>query len=95
MEPKIINAQNASISNQENENIDAELERLLAKQQASIRVVGAGGGGNNTIQRISEVGVVGAETVAVNTDAQDLLFTTANKKILIGRELTKGLGAGA
>ena len=75
--------------------IDAELEQILAKQKAAIKVVGAGGGGNNTIQRISEVGIIGAETIAVNTDAQDLLYTTANKKILIGRELTKGLGAGS
>ena len=44
---------------------------------------------------MSEVGIVGAETIAVNTDAQDLLYTTANKKILLGREITKGLGAGA
>ena len=78
-----------------NVNIDAELEQLLAKQRAAIKVVGAGGGGNNTIQRMSEVGIIGAETVAVNTDAQDLLYTIANKKILIGRELTKGLGAGS
>jgi len=75
--------------------IDAELEQLLARQRAAIKVVGTGGGGNNTIQRISEVGIIGAETVAINTDAQDLLYTTANKKILIGRELTKGLGAGS
>ncbi len=75
--------------------IDAELEQLLANQRASIKVVGCGGGGNNTVQRISEVGVIGAETIAINTDAQDLLYTTANKKILIGRELTKGLGAGS
>jgi len=78
-----------------NVNIDAELEQLLAKQRAAIKVVGTGGGGNNTIQRMSEVGIIGAETIAVNTDAQDLLYTTANKKILIGRELTKGLGAGS
>jgi cell division protein FtsZ len=78
-----------------NVNIDAELEQLLAKQRAAIKVVGAGGGGNNTIQRMFEVGIIGAETIAVNTDAQDLLYTTANKKILIGRELTKGLGAGS
>ena len=77
------------------DNIDAELEQLLAKQKATIKVVGTGGAGNNTIQRISEVGIVGAETIAINTDAQDLLYTTANKKILIGRELTKGLGAGS
>ncbi len=75
--------------------IDAELEMLLAKQKAAIKVVGSGGGGNNTINRISEVGITGAETVAVNTDAQDLLYTNASKKILIGRELTQGLGAGS
>lgn len=74
--------------------MDAELEEMLSKQKASIKVIGCGGAGNNTINRISEVGVVGAETIAVNTDAQDLLYTTADKKILIGKELTKGLGAG-
>jgi len=75
--------------------IDAELEQLLARQRATIKVVGCGGGGNNTVNRMSEVGIVGVETIAINTDAQDLLYTTANKKILIGRELTKGLGAGS
>ncbi len=75
--------------------MDAELEALLSQQKAKIRVVGCGGGGNNTINRISEVGIEGAETVAINTDAQDLLYTTADRKILIGKELTKGLGAGA
>ena len=75
--------------------IDAELEALLAQQQTRIKVVGCGGGGNNTINRISEVGIKGAETIAINTDAQDLLYTTADKKILIGRELTRGLGAGS
>ena len=75
--------------------LDAELEELLSMQKAKIKVVGAGGGGNNTINRITEVGVHGAETVAINTDAQDLLYTTADKKILIGKDLTKGLGAGS
>ena len=75
--------------------MDAELEAFLSKQKASIKVVGAGGAGNNTINRITEVGVKGAETIAVNTDAQDLLYTHADKKILIGRETTKGLGAGS
>lgn len=74
---------------------DAELEELLAKQRASIKVVGCGGGGNNTINRMTEVGIVGAETIAINTDAQDLLYTNADKKILIGREVTRGLGAGS
>ncbi len=74
--------------------VDAELEELLSNQRASIKVVGAGGSGCNTINRISEVGIVGTETIAVNTDAQDLLYTSADKKVLIGRDLTKGLGAG-
>jgi len=75
--------------------MDAELEELLAKQRATIKVVGCGGAGNNTINRITEVGVAGAETIAINTDAQDLLYTSADKKILIGKELTHGLGAGS
>ena len=75
--------------------VDEELEELLALQRAKIKVVGAGGGGNNTINRISEVGIVGAQTVAVNTDAQDLLYTTADYKIILGKDLTRGLGAGS
>ena len=75
--------------------VDAELERLLSTQKATIKVVGAGGGGNNTINRIAEVGIKGVETVAMNTDAQDLLYTTSDKKILIGKEVTHGLGAGS
>jgi len=74
---------------------DAELAEMLSKHKASIKVVGCGGAGNNTIDRMTEVGIQGAETVAINTDAQDLLYTSADKKILIGRETTKGLGAGS
>ena len=77
------------------QNIDAELEQLLLRQRATIKVVGAGGGGNNTVNRITEVGISGAETIAVNTDAQDLLYTKSDKKILIGRDITKGMGAGS
>lgn len=84
-----------SIPQSNNVDIDAELEQILSKQRAAIKVIGTGGGGNNTIQRMSEVGITGAETIAINTDAQDLLYTTADKKILIGREVTKGLGAGS
>ncbi len=75
--------------------IDRELEMMLAQQKAKIKVVGAGGGGNNTINRITEVGIEGAQTVAINTDAQDLLYTSADMKILIGKETTHGLGAGS
>ena len=75
--------------------VDAELEEMLSKQKATIKVLGTGGAGNNTVTRVAEVGVIGAEVIAVNTDAQDWLYTTADKKILIGKELTHGLGAGS
>ena len=75
--------------------IDEELERLLSAQKAKIKVVGAGGAGNNTINRMTEIGITGAETIAINTDAQDLLYTNADVKILIGKEVTGGLGAGS
>lgn len=78
-----------------NMDIDEELQRIIASQKTRIKVVGCGGGGNNTINRISEVGVKGIMTIAVNTDAQDLLYTNAERKILIGRELTRGIGAGS
>src|SRR3989338_2393109 len=73
--------------------LDAELEELISKQKSKIKVIGCGGGGNNTINRISEVGITGIETIAINTDAQDLLYTNADTKILIGKTLTHGLGA--
>ena len=78
-----------------NADIDEELEKLIASQKTRIKVIGCGGGGNNTINRISEVGIKGIATIAINTDAQDLLYTTADKKLLIGKELTQGLGAGS
>lgn len=74
---------------------DEELAKILETSQARIRVVGCGGGGCNTVERMSEVGITGAETFAVNTDAQDLLSTRADHKLLIGRKLTRGLGAGS
>ena len=75
--------------------MDRELEELLKQQNAKIKVIGIGGGGNNTLSRIYEIGVKGGEMIAANTDAQDLLYTNADKKILLGRELTKGMGAGS
>lgn len=74
---------------------DKDLESILGAHRTRIRVVGCGGGGNNTVTRLMEVGVVGVETLAVNTDAQDLLYATADEKILIGRSVTNGLGAGS
>ena len=75
--------------------IDRELEELLKKQSARVKVVGVGGAGNNTLSRMREVGIKGGEIIAINTDAQDLLYTNADHKILIGREISKGLGAGS
>ncbi|VUT24281.1 MAG: Cell division protein FtsZ 1 [Candidatus Methanolliviera sp. GoM_oil] len=59
-----------------------------------IVVVGCGGAGNNTINRLCNIGIAGADTIAVNTDGVHLSAITAGKKILIGKTLTKGLGAG-
>ncbi|EFK97891.1 Cell division protein FtsZ [sediment metagenome] len=75
--------------------IDKELEELLKKQAAKIKVIGIGGGGNNSLSRMREIGIKGGELIAINTDAQDLLYATADQKILIGKELTQGLGAGS
>lgn len=71
------------------------LEAVLRSHQTRIRVVGCGGGGNNTISRLMEAGVNSITTLAINTDAQDLLAAAADDKILIGQNITKGLGAGS
>ena len=75
--------------------IDTELEELLAKKAAAIKVVGIGGAGNNTLSRMAEIGIKGAELIALNTDAKDLLCCVCDKKILIGKETSGGLGAGS
>jgi cell division protein FtsZ len=82
-------------SSPEIKDIDKELAELLEKQLAKIKVVGIGGGGGNSLSRMKEIGIKGAELIAINTDAQDLLYANADQKILIGRELTQGLGAGS
>ncbi|MBL7286278.1 cell division protein FtsZ [Corynebacterium godavarianum] len=66
-----------------------------ANYLAMIRVVGVGGGGVNAVNRMIEEGLKGVEFVAINTDSQALLFTDADTKLDIGREATRGLGAGA
>ncbi len=74
---------------------DQSLEELVKGRRTSIKVVGTGGAGNNTIHRLLDVGIDGADCIAVNTDAQDLLYTNAHQKVLIGKNITGGLGAGA
>ncbi|QLH75673.1 MAG: cell division protein FtsZ [Methanomassiliicoccales archaeon] len=77
------------------DNTDAELIELLQKLRTNIKIIGVGGGGSNTVTRISEENIAGAETYAANTDAQHLLASKAQHKILLGRRSTRGLGAGA
>jgi cell division protein FtsZ len=83
------------VTNNSNKDIDQELEEILKRQSARIKVVGVGGAGGNTVSRMREIGIKGGEIIAINTDAQDLLYSNADKKILIGREIAQGLGAGS
>ncbi len=62
---------------------------------AVIKVVGIGGGGVNAVNRMIDAGLKGVEFIAINTDAQALLMSDADVKLDVGRELTRGLGAGA
>ena len=68
---------------------------IMQEQPASIKVVGAGGAGNNAVNRMIEVDLKGVEFIAVNTDAQALVKTEAATRLQLGEKLTKGLGAGA
>ncbi|MBU0635962.1 cell division protein FtsZ [Candidatus Micrarchaeota archaeon] len=92
---KTIGIQETSVRRREAHLNDEDLVKLLEVSQAKISVVGVGGGGCNTLERMSEVGIEGAKTFAVNTDAQDLLSTTSDRKLLIGKKLTRGLGSGS
>ncbi|MHA1784267.1 MAG: cell division protein FtsZ [Candidatus Helarchaeota archaeon] len=83
-----------TFSNTMNLNVENEIESYLVRSIPKIRVIGVGGAGNNAINRLNQVGIIGAETIAVNTDAQDLVYTDADVKLLIGKKLTGGLGAG-
>ena len=74
---------------------DAELAKIVETLKVNIAIVGCGGGGTNTINRLSQEGVFGAELVAANTDAKHLLHIHSPHKILLGRNVTRGLGAGA
>jgi cell division protein FtsZ len=84
--------------------IESEVEPMAASTRratspqsylAVIKVVGVGGGGVNAVNRMVEAGVRGVEFIAVNTDAQTLLMSDADVKLDLGRDITRGLGAGA
>ncbi len=74
---------------------DEEIKKIAAQLEVSIKIVGCGGGGCNTINRCVEAGISGAQLCGLNTDAKHLLTVNAPTKILIGRVATRGLGAGA
>lgn len=75
--------------------INRELEEVLEGLTTKIKVVGCGGAGTNTINRCLEGNITDTDLIAINTDAQHLLQSDAPRKVLIGRHLTKGLGAGS
>ncbi len=77
------------------QDMDEELVEVLKGLKTKIVIVGLGGAGGNTLNRIAEEGVKGAALVAANTDAQHLLSVHADRKVLMGRNLTRGLGAGS
>jgi cell division protein FtsZ len=72
-----------------------ELDQVLKELKTEITVIGCGGSGSNTITRMKEEGIHGANLIAMNTDAQHLARTQADHRILIGRQRTRGLGAGS
>jgi cell division protein FtsZ len=67
----------------------------LAEQKAKLKVIGVGGAGGNAVNRMINAGMEGVDFIVINTDAQDLENNAAEHKIQIGKNLTKGLGAGA
>jgi len=74
---------------------DDELEKVLMGLKVSIKIFGCGGAGCNTVNRLVEEGINGVDIFAANTDAQHLLTVHSPRKILMGRRVTRGLGAGA
>jgi cell division protein FtsZ len=78
----------------DNQVLGGSMDIDFEAHQAKIVAIGCGGGGCNTINRLTAQGVQGAKTMAINTDAKHLTMVQANDKMLLGRDLTRGLGAG-
>lgn len=74
---------------------DDELRRIVEAIHVRISIVGCGGGGSNTVNRLSKAGVFGADLIAANTDARHLIGVHASHKVLLGKMTTRGLGAGS
>ncbi|WP_246986718.1 cell division protein FtsZ [Halorientalis marina] len=84
----------SALENDEKEKEQQSTEDAKGFGEPRIVIVGAGGAGNNTVNRLYNIGVDGAETIAINTDRQHLEMIEADTKILVGKSLTNGLGAG-
>ncbi len=94
------NTENASdkVSPQQTEEVlpeDQEIAEVAMKLGVRIKILGCGGGGTNTINRLSSEGIVGASLIAINTDVAHLATIKARHKVLIGKKTTRGLGCGA
>lgn len=91
----IIDGEAPSVMPEKIGDTDEDIMRVMESLRTNVVVVGCGGGGSNSINRMSQEGIVGAKLYAINTDAQHLLHTRADKKFLIGKKLTRGFGAGS
>jgi cell division protein FtsZ len=74
---------------------DEEILKFIEETEQKIYIVGSGGSGSNTLDRVFELGIQGVNLVAMNTDAKHLLHIRANKKVLLGKKTSKGRGAGS
>ncbi|MFA4877943.1 MAG: cell division protein FtsZ [Methanoregula sp.] len=92
VEEALTKARDEPVSTSQN---NEDLDQILAELKTEIAVIGCGGGGSNTISRMMEEGIHGAKLIAINTDAQHLIRTRADQRILVGRQRTRGLGAGS
>ncbi len=77
------------------ENTDDEILKFIKETEQKIYVVGAGGSGSNTLDRLFELGVSGVTLIGMNTDAKHLLRVKANKKVILGKRVSQGRGAGS
>lgn len=95
-EPKVIEQlQRGSPEPQKKANDDEEILKFIEETKQKIYVIGAGGSGSNTLDRLFDLGTAGVNLIAMNTDAKHLLKTRANKKIILGKTVSKGRGAGS
>lgn len=74
---------------------DEEILKFIEESKPNLYVVGSGGSGSNTLDRLFQMGVQGVSLVGMNTDAKHLLHVKANRKVLLGKKVSKGRGAGS